>query len=215
MRVSGCCADGYGKIFSKRQARRDARRYRRKGLDRNARRMVDELTARGVDGASVLEVGGGVGAIELELLTAGAARATNVELSPEYEEEARRLVLERGAAERVERRVADFVAAEREIPEADVVVMHRVVCCYPDPDALVGAAARRARRLLAMTFPRDTWWMRLGQRVMNVFLRRLYGFEAYVHPRRTIVGAAERAGFSRVHEHSALIWQIVVLERAA
>ena len=54
-----------------RQSR--AARYRRRGLDRTARRMVDLLTEAGIDGATVLEIGGGVGEIELELLERGAA----------------------------------------------------------------------------------------------------------------------------------------------
>ena len=92
-----------------------------------------------MSGASVLEVGAGVGAIELELLAAGAARATDVELSGEYEEEAQKLLDEHGVADRVERRVGDFVTEP--VEPHDVVVLHRVVCCYPDVDALVGVAA--------------------------------------------------------------------------
>src|SRR5437764_12473242 len=84
--MAGCCTpSGYRKVFGERTARRDLRRYRRRGLDRAARRIVGFLTNGGVDGDSVLEVGGGVGAIQLELLKAGAARATNVEPAHAYE----------------------------------------------------------------------------------------------------------------------------------
>jgi predicted RNA methylase len=69
-------------MFGARTARRDAKRYRRKGLDDTAGVMVDFLRRRGLEGASVLEIGGGVGALETELLRAGAAQAVNVEPSP-------------------------------------------------------------------------------------------------------------------------------------
>ena len=109
----GCCQPprGYARLFSKRAARRDAKRYRERGLDDTAAEMVAFLRDRGIEGASVLEIGGGVGAIQLELLEAGAERATNLELSPEYEDAARELVHERGLDDRVERRLGDLVEA--------------------------------------------------------------------------------------------------------
>ena len=55
--MSTCCARGYERFFGARTARRDARRYRKRGLDDTARRLVDELAARGLTGATVLEVG--------------------------------------------------------------------------------------------------------------------------------------------------------------
>ena len=162
----------------------------------------------------MLEVGGGVGAIDLELLKLGAVRATVVELSHGYDNEAQALLAEAGLAGRVARRHGDFVAREDGIDPADVVVLHRVVCCYADPEALVGAAARHARRLMALSFPRDTWWTRLGSRVANVFFRRVGWVESYVYPPPRILAAAARHGLAPVHEHSGRLWQLAVLERA-
>ena len=46
--------------------------------------MVEFLESRGIEGASVLEIGGGVGEIHIEQLESGAKRAFNLELSPAY-----------------------------------------------------------------------------------------------------------------------------------
>ena len=212
--MGACCSPGYEKLFGPKQARRDARRYRRKGLDDTAQRLVDELSARGAAGTA-LEVGGGVGAIELELLKRGVERATVVELSHGYDEEAAALASEAGAAARIDRRHGDFVEQESLVDPADVVVMHKVVCCYPDPERLVGAAARHSRRLLALSFPRDTWWMRLGARVVNVWCRVTGGIETFVHEPAQVVAIAERAGLRTVvHEPSGRIWRVAVFERA-
>jgi magnesium-protoporphyrin O-methyltransferase len=212
--VSACCGPAYNRFFGARQARRDAKRYRKHGLDATAQRLVDELAQRGVDGASVLEVGGGVGGLDLELLGRGAERALVVELSNGYDEEAQALAAEAGAEARIERRHGDFAEEEASIEPADVVVMHRVVCCYPDPELLVGAAARHARRLLALSFPRDRWWLRLGMGAANVWFRLRGGIQAYVHPPEEVVGIAEAAGFSTVlDERSTRIWRIAVFER--
>jgi methyltransferase family protein len=213
--VSSCCARGYEKFFGERTAKRDGRRYRRKGLDDTAQRLVDEVAARGVTGASVLEVGGGVGAIELELLRRGVTRATIVELSHGYDEEARILAREAGVEQRIERRHGDFADEEAQVDPADIVVMHRVVCCYPDPELLVGAASRHARRLLALSFPRDTWWLRLGFRAANLWFRLTGGIEAFVHPPALVVRTAEDSGLTMaLHERAGRIWRVAVFERA-
>ena len=157
--MSGCCRpEGYNRFFSAKQASADARRYRERGLGGTSRDLVQ--LAGDVSGETVLEVGGGVGAIELELLAAGAERATNIELSGEYEEAAAILLAERGLDERVDRRVGDFVTEP--VGPHDVVVMHRVVCCYPDVDLLVGTAAAHTRRRMLLTYPRDRPWTRVG-----------------------------------------------------
>jgi SAM-dependent methyltransferase len=204
----------YRKVFGKRQARKDARRYERSGLDETAQVIVDGVAERGVAGASVLDVGGGVGAIDLELLAAGARNATVVELSDEYDDEAARLLAERHVEGRVARRHGDFVELAAAVEPADVVVMHRVVCCYPDPEALVAAAGDHAGRLLALSFPRDTWWIRIGWRVVDVWFRVIYRFASYVHAHRRILDAAARAGFTPVREHSGWLWHVAILERS-
>jgi 2-polyprenyl-3-methyl-5-hydroxy-6-metoxy-1,4-benzoquinol methylase len=211
--MSTCCARGSEKFFGARTARRDGRRYRRKGLDKTAKLIVDELARRGVAGATVLEIGGGIGAIGLELLKLGAARVTIVELSHGYDEEAKALLAESGFEGRAERLHGDFVASESDIPPADAVVLHRVVCCYPDPDALVGAAARHARRLLALSFPRDKWWIRAGSRLANMFFRRVGWIESFVHPHEKILGPAAAEGFAPIYDHAGRLWRVVVLER--
>ncbi|HEX2044792.1 MAG TPA: class I SAM-dependent methyltransferase [Gaiellaceae bacterium] len=211
-----CCAPprGYDKLFGERAARRDARRYRRKGLDKTGKLMVDFLRRRELAGTTVLEIGGGVGAIEVEVLKEGAARAVNVELSPYYEAAALELWRGAGVADRAEFLVADVAADGEEIRPAGSVVMHRVVCCYPDYERLVGAAAERAGRYLVMSFPRERPVTRLGLAAVNLVARLLrWEYRSYVHPVAGILAAAERRGLARAFEHRGFIWQVAALER--
>jgi len=210
--MAGCCTpSGYRKIFGSKTARRDVRKYRRRGLDEAARRIADFLVGLGVAGDSVLEVGGGVGAIQLELLKAGAARATNVELSPEYEPYAAELL---DGDERVERRVGDFVGDAAALDPADDVVLHRVVCCYPDPEALVGAAADHARQRLVLSFPPDTALFRAGSAAINAFfaLTRTE-FRTFVHPAAAILAPAQARGLEPALDTRTRMWRIVGFER--
>jgi magnesium-protoporphyrin O-methyltransferase len=203
---------GVDEFFDEKTARRDAQRYRRKGLDGTARRIVAFLRERGLEGRTILEVGGGVGALEIELLRTGAARAVNVELSPAYDREAAELAREAGVADRIDRRHGDL-ATGTFAAAADVVLLHRVVCCYPDPDALVGAAAEHARSYLVLSFPRESTLTRAGAVLANLWIRRI-GFRVYVHPARVILGAAERQGLRQAFEHRGRLWHLAAFERA-
>ena len=154
----GDCCDGHGyqETFGDGFARRVSRRYRKRGLDKTQQRLVDFVAERGIEGATVLEIGGGIGELQVELLRRGAARATNLEISVNYEAEAASLLREAGLTHRVSRRLQDIAAAPDDVPQADVVVLHRVVCCYPDYQKLLSAAAGHARRLLSSRTLRAT-----------------------------------------------------------
>jgi Methyltransferase domain len=212
--LSSCCRpESYGAFFTRRGANRALRRYRRRGLDELSAKIAKVVRERGVAGSTVLEVGGGIGALDVELIQAGAERAINVELSPEYEDAAVTLASERGVQHRIERRVGDFVG-EQDIPEADTVVMNRVVCCYPDYEALVGAAADHARRLLVFTFPRERALVRGAFRLMNLWLRFTGNdFRGFVHPTSAMLEVGRRHGLTPVLERQGRFWQLAALER--
>jgi SAM-dependent methyltransferase len=211
---SCCYADEYGDMFSPRQAARTARRYLRRGLRGTARDLADAVLAAGVEDATVLEVGGGVGEIHVDLLRRGAAGATNVELSPGYEAAAAQLLEEAGLGGRVDRRVGDFVDAVGALAPADVVLLHRVVCCYPDWQALVASATSRTRRVIGLTVPADHRISRLAVRFGNALLRlRGRSFRAYVHPVDRIVAALEEDDFRLVADHRGRVWHTLVAAR--
>jgi hypothetical protein len=215
--LSDCCdPTPYRRFFNRKEAERNIRAYRRKGLDPMASSMIDYLKSRGVEGADVLEVGGGVGAIQVELLKAGARESLNIELSAGYEEAAQRLAQEEGIEDRVTRRLGDFVALQHEFDQADIVVMNRVVCCYPWMERLMGAAVGKTSGYLAMVFPRERWWVKTGLGMGNTFTAlRKCDFRAYVHPVAEIESVATRAGLVVRHSDKNLIWQALVLERTA
>jgi hypothetical protein len=205
--VAGCCSTDYRRFFSRKFAARDLKRYREQGLSETERDLVD--LCGDVRGTTVLEVGGGIGALQLELLDAGAAQATNVELSGGYEEAA----VELFAGRDVNRRVGDFVTED--VQPHDVVLMHRVVCCYPDADELVGAAAARTQRVLALTMPQERRWIGWGLGAVNLWLRlRRCGFRTYQHSFARVEAAAERAGLHlEQRKRRGLVWESAAFVR--
>lgn len=213
--MASCCDPrGCDEFFNARFARRMARRYRRRGLDRTARTIVEFLERRGIGGATVLEVGGGVGEIQIELLKRGAARAVNLELSPAYDEEAARLLREAGLEGRAERLIHDIATGPAKLEPADVVVLHRVVCCYPDYRRLLGAAADHARQAVVFSYPPRSAVSRLfvaWQRLVFRLLRR--EFRTFAHPPSAMLAVLTDGGLRRTFAHRGLVWRVAALER--
>lgn len=215
--MTGCCDPvPYRRLFNSKEAQRRLQRYRKKGLDSLARSLVSYLSRRDIDGAEVLEVGGGLGDLQLELFRSGAARSVNIELSGGYEEAAAELLDAAGFADRVERRLGDFVTMHDGLSTADIVVLNRVVCCYPRMPEMMEAAASKTERFLALTFPRERWFMKTAIAAGNMWWAlRSCGFRAYVHPVDEIESIARSRGLEVAHRSRTLGWAAVVFERAA
>ncbi len=130
-------------------------------------------------------------------------------------EQARRLLADAGLDARVERQIVDIAATPDAVETADVVVLHRVVCCYPDMPGLVGAAADKTRRRLALSFPRETWWIRAGGGVLNLWARLTRKeFRFFVHAPAAIVAVAREHGLRLSREERGRIWHVAAFDRA-
>jgi hypothetical protein len=215
--MAGCCPSrDYHRFFNQRFARRLANRYRRRGLDPTARTMVEFLQAVGLEGASVLEIGGGVGELEIELLQAGAARAQNLELSPGYEPEALTLAEQAGVQGRLDWRLHDLVEDPGAVAPADLMVLHRVVCCYPDYVRLLGAAGDHTRRALVFSYPPHNVLSRAFYGVFNLVMRLTKSsFRGYAHPPSAMLAVLEEHGLRRTYKGRSRIWQVAGLERVS
>ena len=213
--MASCCdSRGCDQFFSPRFARRVAKRYRKRGLDKTSRQMVEFLAARGIQGATVLEVGGGIGEIQIELLKRGAERSVNLELSPGYDGEAGQLLLEAGLEGRVERRLHDIAVDPDSIETVDVVVLHRVVCCYPDYERLLAAAAAHARRYLVFSYPRRNAVSQLVVAAQNLGFRLMRReFRTFAHPPSAMLAVLRDRGLDPTFAHKGVAWQVTGLVR--
>ena len=215
--MAGCCPPrDYHRFFNQRFARRLANRYSKRGLDPTAQTMVQFLNGLGIEGTSVLEIGGGIGEIEIELLQVGAARAQNLELSPAYEQPARQLAGQAGVQGRLDWRIHDLAGDPGAVAPADLVVLHRVVCCYPDYERLLAAAADHARRALVFSYPPRNLLSRAFYGVFNLVMRLTRSsFRGFAHPPGAMLAVLEDHGLRRTYQHRSRIWQVAGLERAS
>ena len=212
MSCSHCC--GIEAQFNRKVAAGDLRKYRKKGPMRTAQLLIDALTAEGVEGLTLLDIGGGVGAMQHELLKAGVRSATGVDASTAYLGAAAEEAERQGHAARVRQRHGDFVDVAATVEPADVVTLDRVICCYPDMQALVALSAERAQRLYGVVYPRRTWWTRLDFALLNLIHRlRRSSFRAYLHPPAAVDTLVREKGLTRRFYATTWIWQVVVYGR--
>lgn len=212
--MDACGCPDFASIFDRRTAERDRDRYRRSGPDRSTRVLLDLIGRYGVRGATVLDVGGGIGVIDHELLGAGAARAVLIDASAAYLDIARQEAQRADLSDRMGFVQGNVVERADEIGAADIVTLDRVICCYPDVDALVGATAARTRRVYGLVLPRDRWIIRVGIRLVNLgFRMRRSGYRAYAHPNPRIDELVTSIGLRKRLEGGTFWWRVVVYDR--
>src|SRR6185436_11084593 len=194
--MSSCCRSGVcGEMFDDRFARKTLRRYRKKGLDPIERGMVESVAAVERNGGRILEIGGGIGAIQAELIVAGADRGEVVELLSAYEPYAREIARDKHIEDRTTFRVADLLERPNAVAPADVVVLNRVVCCTPDGVQLTELAARLATRVVLLSYPRDRFVVRAVTKLINATMRVLgRSFRVFLHPTNALFAAARDEG---------------------
>jgi SAM-dependent methyltransferase len=212
-----CCDEDLALIgYDGRDAARDLVALRTRGPRRTTQELIDVIRTSGVDGAVVLDVGAGVGALHLALLQAGAHRAIDVDASREYLAAAREEARRRGLDGRVEYRFGDLVELAADLPAVNVVTLDAAICCYPYLPALLGAAVRSRPRLVGLTYPRDTWWMRAYMHAFNASAS-LNGSPAryVIHRHSTVRGLLARGGYAEIYDGGSPAWRVSAYHRAA
>ena len=164
---------GLESLFDNKTAAKELKAYRRKGPSKTTQMLIDALRAKGVEAMTLLDIGGGVGAIQHELLKAGINSATNVDASTAYIEAANDEAKRQGHADRVSYHHGDFVQLAPDIQAVDIVTLDRTICCYHDMPALVGLSAARANKMYGLVYPRDVWWIKVGTAIVNFGSRLL------------------------------------------
>jgi magnesium-protoporphyrin O-methyltransferase len=210
------CCEITDSAFSEKEAKSQLRDYQRKGPPKQTRFLLDAIRSLHLKNADLLDIGGGIGAIHHELLEDVASTATHVDASSAYLKEAKNETARLGHTDRVKFIHADFTDVEANLPKADVVTLDRVVCCYPDYNRLLGAAAGHSRRALALTYPRETWYLRIAWHVMNFFQSlRKDPFRVFLHPISEMDALLRREGFQRVTLHRLFVWEMALYQRTA
>ena len=201
-------------MFKPKIARKNLKRYRKKGLSAIERQMVASVPDKDLDGARVLEIGGGIGTIQAEFLATGAGEGEIIELVSAYEPYAREVARDNHIEDRTTFRVADLLEEPNAVAPADVVVLNRVVCCTSDGVRLTALALRLANSVVLLSYPRDRFVVRAVMKLMNATMRVLgRSFRVFLHPTNALFAAARAEGFQTAETGRTFVWEYTTLRR--
>ena len=205
---------GIEDLFSEEYVAGELKRYRKRGPDKTTRMLIEAIKEEEVDGMTLLDIGGGLGAIQHELLRAGVRSARDIEASRAYVNAAREETARRGYAGQVDYRHGNFVEMAAEVPPADIVTLNRVICCYPEMEKMVNLSVSRAGKLYGLVYPRTDWWMKAWHVLQSWFLRLTRSrFRTYLHDPEKVEAIVKDHGFQRHFFRKTFTWQIVVYSR--
>ncbi len=213
----GCCSfeGAVDQQFGAKNARRELRRYHRRGVGATARMLLAGLAKARLLEGTVLDVGAGIGGLTFELLEQGVQGAVVVEASAAYADVVASEAARRGHASTVRVVRGDFLNVAGEVPSAGIVTLDRVVCCYPRYAELLAAAVGHSEYGFAFSYPRERWFMRAAMALANVLMRTKSGFRTFVHPEDDMRRLIEQAGFDLVSHAHNVTWAADVFLRHA
>ena len=211
-----CCSENpAGKFFDK-ESKKFAKKYRKKGLEKITNMMLDGIEELGIDGKTVLEVGCGVGGAHRRLLNNGASKAYATELSQEMINIATDFTSEENLAEKVQYILGDIVEMNGEVPNVDITMHDKVVCCYEFCSELIDKTLSKTNNIYAFVMPRDRFLAKFGFRFLTLISKLLrWDFHPFLHPVRPIIDKIENAGFRLKYENTTFVWEVRVYEKSA
>jgi len=217
--MSCCCphSRSAGRFFSL-FARRYRKRFESKGFEPPQKLLLQGLEQASYQDASLLEIGSGVGHLHQTLLENGASTAIGIDLAATMIEEAKKWASDRGLEDRTRYIEGDFMEMVPTVEQADVTLLDKVICCYPDADGLVHQTLAKTRRVYALIYPRNRWFIRTGCHVLSVLMKLIgSAFRPYVHNPDQVDQWVRDAGFTRIVNDQTMIWlvQVYVKEEVA
>ena len=211
----GCCqCQGIENMFDKKAAKRQLKRYLKKGPSKTTSMLLDAIHKEGVQGLTFLDIGGGIGAIQYDLIKVGASGGTSIEASSAYIDVVKDEIHQNGLVETVSFKHGDFTAMASDVDSADIVTLDKVICCYDDMSDLVGLSSKLARKIYAVVYPREVWWTKLAFLMMN-FCTRIKGssFRTFIHPTQKVEDIIFGNGLKRNYYATTLIWQVAIFTK--
>ena len=211
----GCCqCQGIENMFDKKTAQRELKRYLKKGPSKTTGMLLDAIHKVGVQGLDFLDIGGGIGAIQYDLIKAGASSGTSIEASSAYIDLVKKETLQNGLGERIDFKQGDFTTAASDVDSSDIVTLDKVICCYDDMSELVRLSSKLARKIYAVIYPRDVWWTNLALPFLNFYpIVKGSSFRVFIHPTKQVEEIIFGNGLKRKYYATTFFWQVAIFTK--
>lgn len=212
MTCNHCC--GADKLFNYKKAKSQLKKYRKKGPLKTSRNLIDGIKSVQNGSSSLLDIGGGIGAVHLELIKEGISSVTNIDASSSYLELAKEESGRQGASDKITYFQGDFLDHAIDLEKHDIVVLDKVICCYPSMPDLLKASISKSEKILALVYPKNNV---LGRAIISfanfVFKMKRNSFRIFLHSNEEIRNQINQAGFQLASRKTVYPWNIEVYQR--
>lgn len=212
--MESCCNHQYHHSFGMKKAQKEMEHYFRKGPKKSTRWLLEPMLERVQQDDSVLDIGGGVGALLMELQKQGIGMSYYVDISENYSAVFQHEVSNQSLSNSIHIHTGDFTEKHHLIPQTDIVALDKVLCCYQDFKHLLSLSLQKARRVIAYTVPDDVWWVRYIHQIETTLKRRFTKhLITYIHPVDKMESLVIAEGFRKVFQKKHTGWLTVVFNR--
>lgn len=212
MTCEHCC--GADQFFDLKSARKKLRNYKSKGASKATKKLLDLLFLHNVKGKTLLDVGGGIGAIQWEFLKNGGATTQDIDSSNAYLEVATSYARENNFSDKTKFLFGDLVDKSDEIDTVDFVTLDKVVCCYPDYKSLLETALKKCNETIVLTYPMGGIISKFVNYLSEFYLYfKRNPFRSFIHPPREIENFIISKGFIPVQKKISFPWHVQVYNK--
>jgi len=212
MNCQHCC--GADQLFDLKGARKEMKKYRKKGPGKSTNKLLEKFNKTDIPGKSLLDIGGGIGAIQWYFQKHQANKTTDIDASRGYLEVASQFAKKNGWEKKSTFIFGDITNFEEKITPHDYVTLDKVICCYPDYQSLLTTATKLCKDTLGLTFP-----LRNPISLFIILLGRIYfyfrkiPFRTYLHSVENMSTYIRSKGFEAVYQGISFPWHVQVYKR--
>ena len=207
-----CC--GAERLFNLRAAKKELRKYKKSGAGKPTQALIDAIRSSVEDGKSLLDIGGGIGAIQWAFLKNGGAKTTDLDYSNGYLAVAEGYANENNWGDQTSFIQGDFLDESDVIEAHDFVTLDKVICCYPDYENLLDKALSKTRDTIGIVYPLGGWVAKMVAFFAKMYLKMSgNSFRPYIHPVASIRQLVLNNGFESVYSSVSFPWHVEVYRR--
>lgn len=201
-------------IFNEKEARKNLKHYNKKGPNKTTIQLLNALEQQDMTGLSLLDIGGGIGVIQIELLKKGVSQATDVDASQAYITAARQLAKQEDLDKKTRHIYADFIDCHKDIGGHDIVTLEKVVCCYPQVEDLIRHSTAKAGKYYGLVYPLDGAVAKAVNKMAHLYFKMTKNpFRTQIHSEKMMDKLIRQNGFQRIYYSMAFPWKIALYKR--
>lgn len=212
MTCKHCCDSNM--IFDTKSAKKEMKHYRKKGAIGATKKLINAMSGLPKENKTLLDIGGGIGAIQWEFLENGGSKTTDIDVSAGYLKVAEEFATEKGWQNKTTFSEGDINDVVNELDKHDFVTLDKVVCCYPDYELILNNTTANCSDYLALSFPMSGFISRAINKIGSIYfwIKKLE-FKTYIHSNKLMEQLIESNGFTPIHKSIKFPWRVQVYKK--